>query len=132
MQVEEATQGTLHLRTRADLGALAGPVREILRNMGHEQVVVMSTIDRLFENWLVAERMGAAVITAVTIPTGVMSARYTLRTGPRYLASCVSLVSSVTPSHSACDSSSRSKGSWWSGGNCSMPTACSLVIGSSA
>ena len=67
IQVGEATWGTLHLRTRADLGAVAGPVREILRNMGHEQVVVMSTIDRLFENWLVAERMGAAVSTGVTI-----------------------------------------------------------------
>jgi putative ABC transport system permease protein len=67
IQVGEATFGTLHIRTRADLGAVAGPVREILGNMGHEQVVVMSTIDRLFENWLVAERMGAAVSSAVTI-----------------------------------------------------------------
>jgi predicted permease len=67
IQVGEATYGTLHIRTRADLRAVAGPVREILTNMGHEQVVRMSTIDRLFENWLVAERMGAAVSTAVTI-----------------------------------------------------------------
>jgi predicted permease len=67
IQVGEATFGTLHISTRADLGAVAGPVREILGNMGHEQIVVMSTIDRLFENWLVAERMGAAVSTAVTI-----------------------------------------------------------------
>jgi ABC-type antimicrobial peptide transport system permease subunit len=57
----------LHIRTTADLGAVAGPVREILANMGHEQVLVMSTIGRLFDNWLVAERMGAAVSTAVTI-----------------------------------------------------------------
>jgi predicted permease len=67
IQVGEATYGTLHIRTTADLGAVAGPVREILANMGHEQVLVMSTIGRLFDNWLVAERMGAAVSTAVTI-----------------------------------------------------------------
>jgi ABC-type antimicrobial peptide transport system permease subunit len=46
---------------------VAGPVREILANMGHEQVVVMSTIDGLFENWLVAERMGATLSTGVTV-----------------------------------------------------------------
>ena len=45
----------------------AGPVREILRNMGHEQVVVMSTIDGLFENWLVAERMGATAATVLAL-----------------------------------------------------------------
>jgi predicted permease len=66
IQAAQATYGTLHINTNADLGAVAGPVREILTNMGHEQVVVMSTIDGLFENWLVAERMGAAVSTAVT------------------------------------------------------------------
>jgi predicted permease len=67
IQVGEATFGTLHIRTRANLGAVAGPVREILGTMGREQVLVMSTIDGLFENWLVAERMGATVGTAVTI-----------------------------------------------------------------
>jgi len=66
IQAGQATLGTLHVRTKADPGAVAGPVREILTNMGHEQVVVISTIDGLFENWLVAERMGAAVSTAVT------------------------------------------------------------------
>ena len=67
IQAGQATLGTLHIRTKADLGAIAGPVREILTNMGHEQVLVMSTIDGLFENWLVAERMGATVSAAVTI-----------------------------------------------------------------
>lgn len=66
IQAGQATYGTLHIRTKADLGAMAGSVRDILTNMGHEQVVVMSTIDGLFENWLVAERMGATVSTAVT------------------------------------------------------------------
>lgn len=67
IQAGQATLGTLHIRTKAELGAVAGPVREILKNMGHEQIVVMSTIDGLFENWLVAERMGATVGTAVTV-----------------------------------------------------------------
>jgi putative ABC transport system permease protein len=67
IQAGQATNGTLHIKTKADLGAVAGPVREILTNMGHEQVAVMSTIDGLFENWLVAERMGATVSTAVTV-----------------------------------------------------------------
>jgi len=67
IQAGQATLGTLHIRTKADLGAVAGPVREVLKNMGHEQIVVMSTIDGLFENWLVAERMGATVGTAVTV-----------------------------------------------------------------
>ena len=67
IQAGQATSGTLHIKTKADLGAVAGPVREILTDMGHEQVVVMSTIDGLFENWLVAERMGATVSTAVTV-----------------------------------------------------------------
>jgi len=67
IQAAQATYGTLHIKTKADLGAVAGPVREILTNMGHEQVLVMSTIDGLFENWLVAERMGATVSTAVTV-----------------------------------------------------------------
>ena len=35
--------------------------------MGHEQVVVVSTIDGLFGNWLIAERMGATVSSAVTV-----------------------------------------------------------------
>jgi ABC-type antimicrobial peptide transport system permease subunit len=35
--------------------------------MGHEQVLVMSTINGLFENWLVAERMGATVSAVVTV-----------------------------------------------------------------
>jgi predicted permease len=67
IQAAQATNGTLHIKTKADLGAVAGPVREIVTNMGREQVAVMSTIDGLFENWLVAERMGATVSTAVTI-----------------------------------------------------------------
>jgi predicted permease len=67
IQAGEATFGTLHIRTNADLVAAAGPVREILSNMGREQVLAMSTIDGLFENWMVAERMGASVSTAVTI-----------------------------------------------------------------
>jgi len=67
IQAAQATNGTLHIKTKANLGAVAGPVREILTNMGHEQVVAMSTIDGLFENWLVAERMGATVSTAVTV-----------------------------------------------------------------
>jgi putative ABC transport system permease protein len=67
IQAAQATTGTLHIKTKADLGAVAGPVREILTGMGHEQVAVMSTIDGLFENWLVAERMGATVSTAVTV-----------------------------------------------------------------
>jgi predicted permease len=67
IQAGQATFSTLHIRTKADLGAVAGPVREILSNRGHEQVLVMSTIDGLFENWLVAERMGATVGTAVTV-----------------------------------------------------------------
>jgi predicted permease len=67
IQAGQATSGTLHIRTKADPGAVAGPVREILTAMGHEQVAVMSTIDGLFENWLVAERMGATVSTAVTL-----------------------------------------------------------------
>jgi predicted permease len=67
IQAGQGTYGTLHIRTKADLGAVAGPVREILANMGHEQVVVMSTIDGLFGNWLVAERMGATVSSAVTV-----------------------------------------------------------------
>jgi predicted permease len=67
IQAGQGTYGTLHIRTKADLGAVAGPVREILANMGHEQVLVMSTIDGLFANWLVAERMGATVSTAVTV-----------------------------------------------------------------
>lgn len=66
IQVGEATYGTLHIRTKADLGAVARPVREILSSMRREQVVAMSTIDGQFENWLVAERMGAAVGSAVT------------------------------------------------------------------
>jgi predicted permease len=66
IQTGQATSGTLHIKTKADPGAVAGPVREILMTMGHEQVAVMSTIDGLFENWLVAERMGATVSTAVT------------------------------------------------------------------
>ena len=53
IQAGQATLGTLHIRTKAELGAVAGPVREILKNMGHEQIVVMSTIDGLFETgWL--------------------------------------------------------------------------------
>ena len=67
IQAGQATNGTLHIKTRADLGAVAGPVREILSNMGREQVAAMATLDGLFENWLVAERMGAAVGTAVTM-----------------------------------------------------------------
>ena len=67
IQAGQATSGTLHIRTNADLAAVAGPVRAILTNMGHEQVAVMSTIDGLFENWLVAERMGATVSTSVTV-----------------------------------------------------------------
>jgi predicted permease len=67
IQAAQATTGTLHIKTKADLGAVAGPVREILTSMGHEQVAVMSTIDGLFDNWLVAERMGATVSTAVTV-----------------------------------------------------------------
>jgi ABC-type antimicrobial peptide transport system permease subunit len=66
IQAAQATYGTLHIKTKADLGPVAGPVREILTNMGREQVVAMSTIDGLFENWLVAERMAATVSTAVT------------------------------------------------------------------
>lgn len=67
IQAGQATYGTLHIRTAAALEAVARPVREILSNMGREQVATMSTIDGLFENWLVAERMGAALGTAVTI-----------------------------------------------------------------
>jgi predicted permease len=67
IQAAQATTGTLHIKTKADLGAVAGSVREILTSMGHEQVAVISTIDGLFENWLVAERMGATVSTAVTV-----------------------------------------------------------------
>ena len=55
--------------------------------------------------------------------------RYTLRTGSRYLPSCASPVTRVTPSVRAWASRRRSKGSLCSGGRASTFTACSLVIG---
>lgn len=67
IQSANATYGTLHIKTSVDLSSISERVREILATLGHEQVVVISTIDGLFDNWLVAERMGATVSTAVTL-----------------------------------------------------------------
>ena len=67
IQTGQATYGTLHIRTKAGVAAVAGPIREILTNMRREQVVSISTIDGMFDNWLVAERTGATVGTVVTV-----------------------------------------------------------------
>ena len=67
IQAGQGTYGTLHMKTTVDPNAVAESVREILTNMRHEQIVTASTIDGLFENWLVAERLGATVSTVVTM-----------------------------------------------------------------
>ena len=67
IQAGEATFGTLHIATSGEFAPLADRVRETLATLGHEQVVVISSIDGLFENWLVEERMGATVSSAVTL-----------------------------------------------------------------
>jgi predicted permease len=67
IQSANGTYGTLHIGTRGELPVVAEHVREILAGLGHEQVVAMSTLDGLFSNWLVAERMSATVSTVVTM-----------------------------------------------------------------
>ncbi len=67
IQSGEATYATLHITTSGDLASVAEGVREILATLGREQVLVITTVDGLFDNWLVAERMGATVSTAVTL-----------------------------------------------------------------
>lgn len=67
IQAGQATLGTLHIRTApGERARVTDEVRGVLQSLGREQVIRASTFDGLFDNWLVSERMGAAVGTAVT------------------------------------------------------------------
>lgn len=55
------TFGTIHVRSSRPLGDLAPAIRSALADLGKEQIVTMSTLDRAFGNWLVTERMAAVL-----------------------------------------------------------------------
>lgn len=64
LQVGEATSATVHLRATRDPLALAAPASAVVASFGREHVQRVATIDDLFTNGLIAERM-AATVTAI-------------------------------------------------------------------
>jgi hypothetical protein len=61
IQVAEATYATLEIKTDRDPMELVKPARDLVSSFGHEHVQRASTVDGLFANGLVPERMGAVI-----------------------------------------------------------------------
>jgi predicted permease len=61
IQAQQATFPTFHLRTGADPMTLAPSVRHVVDSFGREYVQRVTTIDGMFSNGLVGERMAATV-----------------------------------------------------------------------
>jgi predicted permease len=64
IQVGEARLLTVHLRTSGPPLALAPAARDAVASLGREEVGLAATLDFLFTNSIVAERMAAVVSTA--------------------------------------------------------------------
>jgi predicted permease len=73
VQAGQATFATAHLRTEGDPMRLAGAAVDAVAAMGREHAIRAATIDHLFYNSVVAEKMGMVVSSAAAVIALVIS-----------------------------------------------------------